>query len=97
VVVDELPATDVAVVVHQGPYEGLADAYWSLGAWVGAHAEAADLAVRERYLVTEPEAGTPEDLRTEISWPILARPDPTTPGSRPGPRPRCPTEMKEGR
>ena len=72
IVVDELPAADVATVVHHGSYEGLTEAYRSLGAWVAAHAEPAELPVRERYLVTLMDVGELDELRTEISWPILA-------------------------
>lgn len=59
--VGELPATDVAVVVHHGSFESMVDTYRNLGAWVAANAEPADLAVREHYL---------DDLNTEICWPI---------------------------
>jgi len=59
--VGELPATDVAVVVHHGTFEGMIDTYRNLGAWVAANAEPADLPVREYYL---------DDVNTEICWPI---------------------------
>ena len=59
--VGELPATDVAVVMHQGSFESMVDTYRNLGAWVAANAAPADLAVREYYL---------DDVNTEICWPI---------------------------
>jgi len=59
--VGELPATDVAVVVHHGTFETMIDTYRNLGAWVATNAEPADLAVREYYL---------DELNTEICWPV---------------------------
>ena len=59
--VGELPATDVAVVVHTGSFESMVDTYRNLGARVAANAEPADLAVREYYL---------DELNTEICWPV---------------------------
>jgi len=70
--VADLPATDVAVLVHVGGYEALEDSYRVLGMWVAAHGEPADLPVREIYVVGEPNADTNEDYRTEICWPIRA-------------------------
>jgi DNA-binding transcriptional MerR regulator len=59
--IGELPATDVAVVVHHGSFASMVDTYRSLGAWVAANAEPADLAVREYYL---------DEVNTEICWPV---------------------------
>jgi DNA-binding transcriptional MerR regulator len=70
--VGELPACDVAVLVHQGSYDGLPDSYRTLGAWVGSEARPADLPVRELYLVGPDEPDDPDALRTEICWPVEA-------------------------
>jgi DNA-binding transcriptional MerR regulator len=59
--VGELPATDVAVIVHHGSFEAMVDTYRNLGAWVATNAEPADLPVREYYL---------EAFKTEICWPV---------------------------
>jgi DNA-binding transcriptional MerR regulator len=59
--VGELPATDVAVVMHHGSLESMVDTYRHLGAWVAINAEPADLPVREYYL---------DDVNTEICWPV---------------------------
>jgi DNA-binding transcriptional MerR regulator len=59
--IGELPATDVAVVVHHGSFESMVDTYRNLGAWVAANAATADLAVREYYL---------DEVNTEICWPV---------------------------
>lgn len=68
--VDELPRTEVAVLVHAGSYDGLEDSYLMLGAWVARNAEGADLPVREQYLVGPAETDDPDDHRTEICWPV---------------------------
>jgi effector-binding domain-containing protein len=59
--VGELPATDVAVVMHHGSFESMVDTYRHLGAWVATNAEPANRPVREYYL---------DDLNTEICWPV---------------------------
>jgi len=66
VTVRELPATDVAVIVHDGPYEALDESYRRLGEWVAANATPRALPVREIYF---------PDARTEIQWPIEATDD----------------------
>jgi DNA-binding transcriptional MerR regulator len=70
VAVDELPATDVAVIDHRGDYDDLEDTYRDLGSWVASHGEPADLAVRELYLIGPGDADEPNDYRTEICWPL---------------------------
>lgn len=71
--VGSLPATDVAVLAHPGTYDTLENSYRQLGAWVAAHAEPADLPVRERYLVGPRDTDDPDGLLTEISWPIRSQ------------------------
>jgi DNA-binding transcriptional MerR regulator len=68
--VDELATTDVAVLVHRGSYDDLADSYHQLGAWVATNAEPAGAPVRELYVVGPGESDEPESWRTEICWPI---------------------------
>ncbi len=70
VVVGELPATDVAVAVHAGGYDTMAETYRNLGAWVATNAVAADLPVRESYLVGAEGSDDPTSWRTEILWPV---------------------------
>jgi effector-binding domain-containing protein len=69
--VGELPAADVAVLAHAGRYDTVDDSYRRLGAWVAEHAEPADLPVRELYLVNPGDTDDPDELRTEICWPVL--------------------------
>jgi DNA-binding transcriptional MerR regulator len=68
--VDELPATEVAVLAHHGDYESMDATYRNLGAWVAEHARPGDLAVRELYLVSAAHTDDPADFRTELCWPI---------------------------
>jgi DNA-binding transcriptional MerR regulator/effector-binding domain-containing protein len=71
VIVHEVPAADLAVVEHEGPFSDLDRTYGELGVWVTEQALAAPGPVRERY---EP-LGDPRDLlnhRTSVCWPIGA-------------------------
>lgn len=70
--VGELPATEVAVISHHGPYDDMDDTYRNLGAWVAEHADPADLPVRELYLVSSSDTDDPDEFRTELCWPIGA-------------------------
>lgn len=66
---DELPAGEVAVTMHRGPYGSITPAYRAVERWV--HEQGRELAgpPRERYLNSPDQVG-PEDLETEIEWPI---------------------------
>jgi GyrI-like small molecule binding domain len=68
--VGSLPATEKAVVAHPCTYDSLEDSYRQLWAGVAAHAEPADLPVRERYLIGPRDTDDPDELVTEIGWPI---------------------------
>jgi len=70
--VDQLPATDAAVLIHAGGYDGLEDSYRTLGEWVAANANPAELPVREIYVVGDALTGITDEYRTEICWPIRA-------------------------
>ena len=70
VTLGEVPGATVAVLVHAGDYDTIADTYRTLGAWVARHADHAGERVREWYVVGSGDAEDPADYRTEISWPI---------------------------
>ena len=74
----EIPAADVAVLVHRGPFGDLDQAYGALGTIVTERMLAADGPIREHYLVTAGEADDPAAWRTEVCWPIRADGIPTT-------------------
>lgn len=66
-----LPAAEVARAVYHGGYEGLADAYGELRAWIAAQGRAPAEDMWEVYL-TGPEAGTdPSTWATECFWPLV--------------------------
>jgi DNA-binding transcriptional MerR regulator len=73
VVNSEVPAARVAVLVHAGSYETIADTYRSLGAWVAEHADPLPIPVREVYVVSYGETDDSSRFRTEIHWPINNR------------------------
>ena len=79
VVVSEVPAARVAVLVHVGGYETIADSYRTLGAWVAHHATPAGQPVREIYVVSFDETDDPQRFRTEIHWPLAADTQETSP------------------
>lgn len=68
--VGELPATDVAIIAHHGAYDDMDDTYRNLGAWVAEHATPSDLPVRELYVVARGDTDDPDELRTELCWPL---------------------------
>ena len=68
--IGEVPAARVAVLVHAGDYDSIADTYRTLGAWVARNAEHAGERVREWYVVGPTDVDDPKSFRTEIAWPI---------------------------
>jgi DNA-binding transcriptional MerR regulator len=68
--IGEVPAAQVAVLVHAGDYESISDTYRTLGAWVARNAEHAGERVREWYVVGPSDAEATNSYRTEIAWPI---------------------------
>jgi len=68
----EIPAADVAVLVHCGPFGDLDQVYGALGTFVAERVVAADGPIREQYLVTEDDTDDPAAYRTEVCWPIRA-------------------------
>jgi effector-binding domain-containing protein len=67
----DLPAVDVAVTLHKGPFADLDKAYGALGTFVAERAIGIDGPIREHYLVAV--ADDPADLRTEVAWPVRHR------------------------
>jgi DNA-binding transcriptional MerR regulator len=68
--IGEVPSASVAVLVHVGDYASMADTYRTLGAWIARNAENARERIREWYVVGPADVDTPDQYRTEISWPI---------------------------
>jgi effector-binding domain-containing protein len=65
-----VPAAELAVTVHDGPFEDLDQTYGALGTWVARNAIAVEGPIREYYLPT----GDADDLLahvTEVGWPVF--------------------------
>ncbi|MFI2485368.1 MerR family transcriptional regulator [Promicromonospora kroppenstedtii] len=67
----ELPAAELATVVHRGPHDDIDVTYGRLGAWVVEHALAVDGPVHETYLVTPADTPDRSAWRTEVAWPVF--------------------------
>jgi len=67
----ELPATELAVTVHQGPFGELDKTYGALGTFVSERAIGVDGPIRENYLVTGDDTDDEAQHRTEVCWPVF--------------------------
>ncbi len=74
----EIPAADVAVLVHSGPFGDLDQAYGALGTFVAERVLSVDGPIREHYLVTVDDTDDPAAYRTEVCWPIRSDAVPAT-------------------
>jgi hypothetical protein len=68
----DLPAAELAVVVHSGPHDDIDVTYGRLGAWVVGHALAVAGPVHETYLAGPHDDPDPATWRTEIRVPARA-------------------------
>ena len=59
----------VAWTRHVGPYDQVGEAYAALDAWVAENGRRVTGPPREVYL-NEPQTTAPEDLLTEVVWPL---------------------------
>jgi DNA-binding transcriptional MerR regulator/effector-binding domain-containing protein len=67
----QIPATEAAVLVHDGPFGDIDRTYGALGTWVLERVAEGGGPIREYYLPT----GDPDDLLahvTEVCWPVTA-------------------------
>jgi effector-binding domain-containing protein len=65
----ELPGGRVAKAVHVGPYDTLAQEYDRIVAWSNEHGHRLGKGPWESY-VNDPSTARPEQLRTEVYWPL---------------------------
>jgi DNA-binding transcriptional MerR regulator len=66
----ELPAAELAVTLHTGPFGDLDRTYGALGTWVARRSVGGPGPIRERYLPLD----DPDDLlrhHTEVCWPVI--------------------------
>ena len=67
--VGELPAGDMACLVHHGPFDGFRGAYEAVRQWIRENGYRITGPGREVYLKFTPD-GNPEDLVTEIQFSV---------------------------
>jgi DNA-binding transcriptional MerR regulator len=67
----DVPAAELATVVHAGSHAGIDLAYGTLGAYVTRHALAVEGPLREYYLTGPADTTDQAAWRTEIGWPIF--------------------------
>jgi DNA-binding transcriptional MerR regulator len=65
----EMPGGAVAWATHRGPYDEIGPAYHTITGWIQDHQRQITGAPREIYL-NDPQTVVPEDLLTEIQFPI---------------------------
>jgi effector-binding domain-containing protein len=67
----EIAGGTVAATTHRGPYDQVAPAYHSVTGWIQDHGHQITAAPREIYL-NDPQTVSPDDLLTEVQFPIDA-------------------------
>ncbi len=67
----ELPAVELAIMVHPGPYDELDRTYGALGTYVAERAIGVEGPIRELYVVSPLDVEDPAALRTELGWPVF--------------------------
>lgn len=65
----DIPAAELAVTMHRGPFGDLDRTYGALGTWVMEQAESAAGPIRERYLPLADD-GDLLNHETEVCWPV---------------------------
>lgn len=66
----ELPGGRAAVTTHVGPYEGLAQVYPALEAWIGQQGHTPNGAPWEVYVTDPSQEPDSSKWRTDLYWPI---------------------------
>jgi DNA-binding transcriptional MerR regulator/effector-binding domain-containing protein len=73
----DVPAVELATVIHVGGHENIDRGYGVLAAYVTQHALAVSGPIREYYLVGPQDTSEADHWRTEIGWPIFRTLPPT--------------------
>jgi DNA-binding transcriptional MerR regulator len=76
----DVPAAELAVALHRGPFADLDRTYGALGTYVAERELGIEGPIREYYLVAPWDTGDESAHRTEVGWPIFQ----TTGTGRPG-------------
>ena len=67
----EIPAAELAVTVHEGPFDELDQAYGALGTFVAEREIGVEGPIREHYLVGFLDTADQSLHRTEVCWPVF--------------------------
>ena len=67
----DVPAAELATIIHDGPHTGIDMAYGTLADYVTRHAFAVDGPIREYYLVSFLDTDDEAKYRTEVCWPVF--------------------------
>jgi DNA-binding transcriptional MerR regulator len=67
----EVPAAELAVALHEGPFAELDRTYGALGTYVAEREVGIEGAVREYYLVGPMDTDDESRHRTEVGWPVF--------------------------
>lgn len=68
--VEELPATEAAVTIHTGPYDGLGDAHAAMEQFLHEHGLEKAGPPREVYITDPGQVPDPAQWKTQIIWPV---------------------------
>jgi DNA-binding transcriptional MerR regulator len=66
-----IPSAELAIIVHNGPHDGIDRSYGALATHVAEHALAMSGPIREYYLSARYDTSDESAWRTEIGWPIF--------------------------
>ena len=88
----QIPAAELAVTVHEGPFAELDQAYGALGTYVAERELGVEGPIREHYLVTYTDTEDESQHRTEVCWPVFytTTDSPPLTGDSPPPSGRSP-------
>ena len=67
----ELPATELAIMVHEGPGDSIDETYAQLGAYVTERAIGVAGPMWENFVVSGFDTDDASRHRTEVGWPIF--------------------------
>jgi DNA-binding transcriptional MerR regulator/effector-binding domain-containing protein len=73
----EIPGARLAITMHRNSFDDTNQTYAALGTHVAERKLGADGPIREHYVVTEDDTDDPAELRTEVCWPVRAKPKTT--------------------
>jgi DNA-binding transcriptional MerR regulator len=67
----DIPAAELAVALHEGPFSELDRTYGALGTYVAQRELGVDGPMREYYLVSPFDTPDESQHRTEVGWPVF--------------------------